>query len=154
SVNARLVDRQGLAFDLLMSANYTKNEIVSLGEDILPTANFQLGWPFPNVATAYFIRSAAFGANSSTVDPASVMCDGGVPAVAGGPNIMPGGPTIPCSQYNDAGILLGPAYPNYSFAVGPTVTIANNLQIFALAEGQYGRWINSTDASYACRFYF
>ncbi len=153
SLNARIVDRSSLAFDLLLSADFTKNEIVSLGEDILPTGNFQIGWPFPNISSSYIIRSAEFN-DAGQVIPASVMCDGGKPAVAGGPNIMLGGETIPCSEYSDAGLLLGPAFPNYSFAVGPTLTIGNSLQVFALAEGQFGRWIASTDANYACRFYF
>jgi len=48
---------------------------------------------------------------------------------------------------------MGPAYPNYSFHVNPTLTLYNDLQIFALAEGRYGGWIASTDANYACRYY-
>jgi hypothetical protein len=48
---------------------------------------------------------------------------------------------------------LGPAYPNYSFHVAPTLTLFNDLQIFALAEGQYGKWVASVDAQYACGIY-
>jgi hypothetical protein len=48
---------------------------------------------------------------------------------------------------------MGPSYPNYSFSVSPTLTLFNDLQVFAVAEGQYGRWIASTDANYACRYY-
>ena len=59
----------------------------------------------------------------------------------------------PCSDYTDDGLLMGPTYPNYSFSISPTITLYNDLQIFALAEGQYGRWIASTDANYACRYY-
>jgi len=81
------------------------------------------------------------------------MCDAGVPGYDGGPNIFKGGDTILCSDYEDEGILLGTAYPKYSFSVGPTVTLFQDLQVFALAEGQYGRWIASTDANYACRYY-
>jgi hypothetical protein len=81
------------------------------------------------------------------------MCDGGLPAVAGGANILPGGVTVPCSDYNAAGILLGSTFAQYSFSVAPTLTLFTDLQIFAVAEGQYGRVLSSTDANYACRYY-
>ena len=152
SVNTRLVEGRNVAFDVNFAGDYTTNEITSLGQDILPTGNFQIGWPYPNVATSYFLRGAELDANGRVI-ASSITCDGGVPAVAGGPNIMPGGETIPCSEYNEEGILLGPAYPNYSFHIGPTLTLFNDLQVFALAEGQYGRWSASTDANYACRYY-
>lgn len=153
SIDARVYQSQSVAFDLTLSADYTTNEIKSLGEDILPTGNFQIGWPFPNTATDYLLRSAELNAAGTSLNVASAMCDNGVPAVPGGPRIMPGGETVPCSQYNEAGILLGPAYPNYSFHVAPTVTLFNDLQIYALAEGQYGKWVASVDAQYACSIY-
>jgi hypothetical protein len=89
----------------------------------------------------------------TTVNNATVMCDGGQDGGYDGPNVFPGGETILCSAYTDDGILVGTAYPTYSFAVSPTLTLFNDLQVFAVAEGQYGRWIGSTDANYACRFY-
>jgi hypothetical protein len=153
SLDARVVELDNVAFDLTFAADYTTNEITSLGEDILPTGNFQIGWPFPNIATDYLLRSAQMNSAGTSLDRSTAMCDGGVPAVAGGPNIMSGGQTIPCSDFTEDGLLLGPAYPNYSFHVAPTVTLFQNLQIFALAEGQYGRWIGSTDAQYACGIY-
>jgi hypothetical protein len=73
--------------------------------------------------------------------------------VPGGPNIMQGGPDVLCSTYTDAGLLLGPAYPNYTFSVSPTLTLFQDLQFFAVAQGQYGRWIASVDAQYACGIY-
>ncbi len=154
ALNARLVESTSMSLDLMLSGDYTKNEIVSLGQDVLPTGNLQLGWPFPSVTTNYLLRGAEFDANGN-LDRSTVVCDGGVPAVSGGPNIMPGGETILCSEYTAQGILLGPSYPNYTFAVSPTLTVLNgNLQVFALAEGQFGRWIGSTDAQFACVTYF
>jgi TonB-linked SusC/RagA family outer membrane protein len=152
-LDARLVEMPNVAFDLAVSADYTTNEIVSLGEDALPNANFQIGWPFPNVSTDYVIRSAEMNAAGTTVDLSTVMCDGGVAAVEGGEEILRGGPTIPCADYDGPGLLLGPSFPNYSFHVAPTLTLFQDLQIFALAEGQYGRWIGSIDAQYACGIY-
>jgi TonB-linked SusC/RagA family outer membrane protein len=153
SLDTRAFESPSVAFDLGLAADYTTNKITSLGEDILPTGNYQIGWPFPNVASNYVLRSAALNAAGTNVDLATVMCDGGVPAVEGGPNIMLGGATIPCSAYQDDGLLLGPSYPNYTFRVSPTLTLFQDLQIFALAEGQYGRWIASVDAQYACGIY-
>jgi TonB-dependent starch-binding outer membrane protein SusC len=153
SLNARVVEQSNFAFDLAVAADHTTNEITSLGEEITPSGNFQLGWPYPNVSSDYIIRDAELDENGSVIRE-SVMCDGGVPAVPGGPPINQGGETIPCSEYQQEGILLGPAYPTYTFRVSPTFTILNNLQLYALAEGNYGRWIASTDAEYACRFYF
>jgi len=152
SLNARVMELQQAALDINFAADHTKNEIVSLGEGVLPTGNFQIGWPYPNISSDYIIREAELDADGNVIRE-SVMCDGGVPAVPGGPPIMQGGETIPCSEYNTDGILLGPAYPTHTFRVSPTLTLGNNLQLFALAEGVYGRWIASVDAEYACRFY-
>lgn len=153
SLNARLYQGRTSAFDLAVSGDYTTNEIVSLGEDVLPSGNFQIGWPYPNISTDYWIVDAKFDENNNVIRE-TVMCDGGRPAVPGGPNIMPGGEIIPCSEYDEDGMLLGPTYPNYTFAISPTLTLFNNaLQVFALAEGQYGRWIASVDAQYACAIY-
>jgi TonB-linked SusC/RagA family outer membrane protein len=153
SLDARIYQNETFAFDLTLSGDYTYNEITKLGEDILPSGNYQLGYPYPTIVTDYSIRSAEMNAAGTNYNVATVMCDAGVPGYTGGPNIFAGGETILCSDYSASGILLGTAYPKYSFSVGPTVTLFQDLQVFALAEGQYGRWIASTDANYACRFY-
>jgi len=155
ALDARVYQSDNVAFDLAVSGDYTTNEISSLGEGILPTGNFQIGWPFPNVSSDYILQQASLNTAGTNFDPASLICDLGKPADINpdGPNIMQGGPSGPCSQYTDAGLLLGPSYPNYSFAVSPTVTVFQDLQVFAVAEGQYGRWIASVDADFACRAY-
>jgi TonB-linked SusC/RagA family outer membrane protein len=153
SLDARVWQSDMVAFDLALSADYTKNEITSLGEGILASGNFQIGWPFPNVSTDYILRFAEMNAAGTNANAATAICDGGRPAVTGGPNILQGGPDVLCSDYNDAGLLLGPAYPNYTFSISPTLTLFTDLQIFAVAQGQYGRWIASVDAQYACGIY-
>jgi hypothetical protein len=60
---------------------------------------------------------------------------------------------VPCSTFSSDGLLLGPAYANYSFSVAPTLTLFNDLQIFALAEGQYGRWVAQVETQYSCGFF-
>jgi TonB-linked SusC/RagA family outer membrane protein len=152
SIDARLYRSESVAFDLTVSGDYTTNEITALGEDILPTGNYQLGWPFPNVATDYFLVSAQMNPAGTALDPTTAMCDAGREVVPGG-GLEPGGSVIPCRDFAADGILLGPAYPNYSFHIAPTLTLFQNLQLFALAEGQYGRWLASVDAQYACGIY-
>ncbi len=155
SIDARLWESDNFSFDLNLSGDFTTNEITKLGEDILPGGNFQLGWPFPNIATDYYLLEASMNAAGTNYDGASLICDGGQPAPGypDGPNIMMGGDPIPCKDYNEDGMLLGPSYPKYSFHIAPTLTVFQDLQIFALADGQYGRWIASVDANYACRYY-
>jgi hypothetical protein len=160
SLDARLYQSDNVAFDLTLSGDYTINEITKLGEDVPPTGNYQLGFPYPTIVTDYWLTSVQQGAGGDgTYDRTTAMCMAGtnhglVDANGDpGPNIFQGGGDILCSDYNDQGILLGTAYPKYSFSVGPTVTLFQDLQVFALAEGQYGRWIASTDANYACRYY-
>jgi TonB-linked SusC/RagA family outer membrane protein len=153
SLDTRIIRTENVGFDITLSADYSNNEIKSLGEDVLASGNLQIGWPFPNVASAYIIRSADLNTAGTALDLTSVMCDGGVPAVSGGPNIIQGGETIPCSSFSEDGLLLGPAYSNYSISVAPTLTLFNDLQLFALAEGQYGRWIAQIEANYACGFF-
>ena len=153
SLDTRIYRGESVAFDITFAADYTNNEITSLGQDIRPTGNFQIGWPFPNVASDYIIRSANMNAAGTSVDLATAMCDGGVPAVSGGPNIIQGGETILCSAFDEQGLLMGPSYSNYAFHVGPTVTLFDDLQIFALAEGQYGRWLANIEAQYGCGFF-
>jgi TonB-linked SusC/RagA family outer membrane protein len=154
SVDARLFQSETVAVDLTLSGDYTYNEITALGEGVLPSGNYQLGYPFPTIVSDYIITSAEMNTAGTNYNVATVMCQEGTNGgFAGGPNIFPGGGDILCSDYSDTGILLGTAFPKYSFSVGPTVTLFQDLQVFALAEGQYGRWIASTDANYACRFY-
>jgi TonB-linked SusC/RagA family outer membrane protein len=153
SLDARIFQADNVAFDMAVSADYTTNKITALGEDILPNGNFQLGWPYPNVASDFIITGATL-TSPGVVDSGSLMCDQGLPADGGdGSPIMQGGVSGPCSDYTADGLLMGPTYPNYSFSVSPTITLYNDLQIFALAEGQYGRVIASVDANYACRYY-
>ncbi|MGE0158651.1 MAG: SusC/RagA family TonB-linked outer membrane protein [Gemmatimonadales bacterium] len=159
SLNARVYQSDAVSFDLDLSADHTKNEVTSLGEGILPTGNFQIGWPFPNVASDHILRFAELNLDTSgnprpgSVNTATALCDGGRPAVPGGPPIMQGGPDVLCSTYNEEGILLGPAYPTYTFSVAPTLTLLQDIQIFSVIQGQYGRWVASTDAQFACGTY-
>jgi hypothetical protein len=53
---------------------------------------------------------------------------------------MPGGTPVNCSTIPDRNIFAGPAFATHSFSVAPRIgLLGNELQIYALAEGQYGR---------------
>jgi TonB-linked SusC/RagA family outer membrane protein len=161
SLNARVYQSDPVSFDLDLSADYTKNEITSLGEGILPTGNFQIGWPFPNVASDHILRYGELNTDASgnpipgSLNQASLICDGGLPARPGGAPIMQGGEDMACSTFAtlSQGLLLGPAYPNYTFSVAPTLTLLEDIQVFGVIQGQYGRWVASTDAQFACGTY-
>jgi TonB-linked SusC/RagA family outer membrane protein len=154
SLDARVYQGDQVAFDLGLSADYTKNEITSLGEGILPTGNFQIGWPFPNVASDHILRQVEL-IQPGQINVASAICDGGRPAREGGAPILQGGPDMLCSEFStlSQGLLLGPAYPNYTVNVSPTLTLFQDLQFFSVIQGQYGRWIASVDAQFACGTY-
>jgi hypothetical protein len=152
NLDARVYQSENVSFDLGLSADHSKNEIVSLGEGILPTGNFQIGWVFPNVASDHLLREVEL-IQPGQINVATAVCDGGLPAVPGGPNIMPGGPDVLCSTYNEQGLLLGPSYPTYTFSVAPTLTLFQDLQVFAMVQGQYGRWTANVDAQFACGTY-
>ncbi len=58
--------------------------------------------------------------------------------------LIEGGEPVPCA-YGLTNLFAGPAFATYTFTVAPRLSLLNNsLQIFALAEGQYGR-INRDD---------
>ncbi|MEQ1855356.1 MAG: SusC/RagA family TonB-linked outer membrane protein [Longimicrobiales bacterium] len=161
SLNARVYESDPVSFDVDLSADYTKNEITSLGAGILPTGNFQIGWPFPNVSSDHILRYGELNTDVNgdpipgSLNVASLVCDGGLPARPGGAPILQGGVDVPCAGFSSLtqGLLLGPAYPNYTVNVAPTVTLFQDIQIFSVIQAQYGRWVASTDAQFACGTY-
>jgi hypothetical protein len=83
-------------------------------------------------------------------------CDLGAPGKEKGATspagigLFPGGRSIQCDSavnFYDQELMAGRAYPNYTLQVAPTLRFLNNtLEVHALAEGQYGRWIFDVDA--------
>ena len=59
--------------------------------------------------------------------------------------VLQGGVPMPCGDIPNVNLFAGPAFATYTFTIAPRINLLNNaLQIFALAEGQYGR-INRDD---------
>jgi TonB-linked SusC/RagA family outer membrane protein len=144
SVDSRLVDMQAVRFDLGASATMVRNKITKLGGS-LESPNFQLGHPYPAVVGAV-VKSAEFDSTGDLIE-ATAMCDSG----AGEYGNLQGGPVVPCNTIPEEQLLYGPSVPPYTFTVAPTVTLFNDLQLFALAEGQYGGWFADIMVEYAHR---
>jgi TonB-linked SusC/RagA family outer membrane protein len=54
--------------------------------------------------------------------------------------VISGGDPVPCGPNQNINLFAGTAFATYVFTVAPRITLLDNaLQIFALAEGQYGR---------------
>ena len=142
----QVLDNDWVNFDLRLSGDHTMNRITRLSEE-QSRANFQEGWFYPNIT---FVR-----VNTATlVDPTDLtagvvaMCDSGDPNSPQG--LAPGGPSRPCAdviaQDNEGKLMAGPAFPTYTWSVAPTLRfLDNSLELFALAEGQYGRWLANRD---------
>ncbi|MQA91332.1 MAG: SusC/RagA family TonB-linked outer membrane protein [Gemmatimonas sp.] len=141
TLSSRLYQSDNVAFDLNLSGDHTQNEIVSLGEGVLESDNFQLGFPYPNVTGTYLDSAAVL----NTGVYGNAWCDRGTPEG------RPGGESVPCSDLQgfETSLLYGPAYPTYNFAIAPTLTLFNDLQLFALADGEYGRWVADVNTQYA-----
>ncbi len=140
SVNARVFERQGVAFDLGMTGSYVMNEIVDLA-GLPQTQCFREGFPYPAFCS-HRILSAEFNDAGNVVN---AMCDGG----RGPDQRREGGPPVPCAEVANRQLLTGPVFTPYTWTIDATTTVMNNLQIFALAEGQYGRIGSNTNTS--CR---
>ncbi len=145
-VTTRVAEGDSWAFDLALNADHTDNEVVDLGETP-PTTTIREGWPFPAHTGRYIVKSAEFDANGRFVQGPNdgAMCDGGTPRYdPNGPDgqaQFQGGELVPCASIAGAQrILFGRGFYTHKFGIAPTVSLFNNaLQIFALAEGHYGR---------------
>lgn len=149
SMRARIIDGRDVSFELALGADHTTNEIKELGT-FQGTRAIRVGFPYPNQTTDYRVVSAQYDPSGRYRDHygrrISAMCDSGVKLGSDDlPNsqrgVRPGGQPAPCHVVGDLDLLVGPAFPTYTFTVAPTLSLFNNaFQLFALAEGQYGRW--------------
>ena len=133
------------------------------------TNNIRIGYPFPNIVVADDVVEAGFDNSLALCDLTQYLagtrcgwgqnafgqrfyayCDMGVSTAPGGnsdPNAsrygnFPGGPLEQCGFTDaiDRQIYAGRGYASRTFSVAPRFTfLEGDLQVFALAEGQYGR---------------
>jgi TonB-linked SusC/RagA family outer membrane protein len=160
-LSTRVYQSEMFSFDLDLTADYTDNEIRELDEPSVASQSggVQIGLPYPGHVVRAYVTSAEFDPAGSLANVYGqrirAMCDMGVflgPHDPSDPNLtreqllenskygkLLGGEPGPCGgrQY----LWSGRAFATHTFSVAPRVSLFNNqLQIFALAEGQYGRW--------------
>jgi len=149
SLSSRLYEGDAFAFDLDLSADYTNNEIKDLDESY--TGNLRIGLPYPYLETANWVKTGQFEAGGSFSNAfgqrLNAQCDSGV-SLAPDPSAanasrwgkLPGGPLVDCFTNRTANIFAGRAFAPWTFSIAPRISLLDSqLQIFALAEGQYGR---------------
>jgi len=159
-LNTSVYEGRAFSFDLDLVADQTDNKIVSLSDPSVAseTAGIQIGLPYPG----NMIRTRVVEANwdpTGTIVSAygqriKAMCDMGIflgPHDPSDPKLTraqilenstygkkQGGAVGPCGGRQN--LWAGRAFVKNSVSVAPRLSMLNNqLQIFALAEGQYGR---------------
>jgi hypothetical protein len=136
------------------------------------TNNIRIGYPYPNITVADLVVEAGFDptlANCTAALYAAgtrcrwstnaygvgyyAYCDVGVSTAPGGnadPNAgrygnFPGGDLEQCGNAVDRILFAGRGFSTHTFSVGPRFTLMEgDLQVFALAEGQYGRTVDDS----------
>ncbi|MQA90914.1 MAG: SusC/RagA family TonB-linked outer membrane protein [Gemmatimonas sp.] len=152
-LNARIYESPAFSFDLDLGADHIDNEIKELAPGTTNN-NRRIGYPFPNVIVGDWVASAEWD-DAAPADRAftnafgqrlAALCDAGIslaPEGAQDPSlygVMPGGEALPCLTIPDRDLFAGRGFATHTFSVGPRIGLFNNqLQVFALAEGQYGR---------------
>jgi hypothetical protein len=165
-LSARLYESDPISFDIDFAGSNTDNEIKDLG-DYAGTPGIQIGLPWPNrtiddrVVSAEFNTTAlsctaallaagtpcryttnAFGTGVvAYCDPGVSLAPAGTPASELGKyGLVPGGAVEQCGAIPNQNLFAGRGFATYTWSVAPRVSLLQNqLQIFALAEGQYGR---------------
>jgi len=131
------------------------------------TASIRIGYPFPNRTVPDLVVDAQFDPSLAQCTAALyaagtrcrwssnafgrgyyAYCDLGVTSAPGGeadPNVnrysrYPGGALEQCGNAVDKDLYAGRGFATHTFSVSPRITmLEGDLQIFAMAEGQYGR---------------
>ena len=135
SVNALLVARANVGFDVTLSADHVDNEIIDLGT-FEPTESTRVGYPFPNSRTNYRVVGWSDELDQFGI-PVEIYCDSGTGPE--GNRRFPGGDPVPCAEMAGQPLLNGPTFYTHTISVQPALTLFNNLRIFATAQGQYGK---------------
>jgi hypothetical protein len=131
------------------------------------TTSIRIGYPYPNRTTPDMVVDAGFDASLSQCNATLyaagtrcrwgqnafgrgfyAYCDTGVTTAPGGasdPNVLryglfPGGALEQCGNAVDKNVYVGRGFATHTFSVSPRITmLEGDLQVYALAEGQYGR---------------
>jgi TonB-linked SusC/RagA family outer membrane protein len=148
SLHTRIYQSPLISVSLDMTATNTDNMIKDIGA-YPASGGIQVGWPYPNVTTRYYLTSAAYDPTGKKVDPwgnkIKAMCDSGVKSTDGvgseaAHGLVQGGDPIDCELKDSNSLLRGRAFFNYQFSVAPTIDLFDNtLSLHVSADGQFGR---------------
>jgi TonB-dependent SusC/RagA subfamily outer membrane receptor len=152
----RVLEGGSYSFDVDVAADYVNNEIRDLGT-FPGTASIAIGLPYPNQLTEDYVLSAQLDPAGDVVNAfgerISALCDEGV-SLAPDPSApdaaqfgrIAGGAPIPCATIPNRNLYVGRAFATHTVNVAPRVSLLDHrVQIFLLAEGQYGRWGEAGD---------
>jgi TonB-linked SusC/RagA family outer membrane protein len=149
SLSSRLYEGDLFSFDLDLGADYTMNEIKDLRDTY--TGVLKIGTPYPYMQTSDWVLGGQFEAGGSFANAFgqrfNATCDLGV-SLAPDPNAadagrwatLPGGDEVDCFTNQNLDLYAGRGFAPWTFSVAPRLSLLDNqLQVFAMAEGQYGR---------------
>lgn len=137
ALDARVVDRPQVSFDLGLNFTTMRDEITDLGGE--EVADLHVGYP---IASEFFWRvlSADIDENGNT---SNEMCDGGT-----GPQAVdPGGSPVPCAEAPR--VYWGNFSPTWEFGVNATVSLFRNLQLYGRIDARGGNMGANNDITSA-----
>jgi TonB-linked SusC/RagA family outer membrane protein len=132
-INATPVRRANLSWNVAFTLATNTNEIIDLGGIAIPptTNNEQVvGFPIDGIFHRKIV-SAEYDASGNLTN---VMCDGG----AGQSGRDSGGTPVPCGQAPT--VYWGSALPKWQGSLSTTLTLFQDLRLYALADYQGGNW--------------
>jgi hypothetical protein len=145
ALDITIIEGDNFGFNMRFSGDHTANIITKLDDSILEDSNFKEGWYYPNVVS-HTMDSAKFSDPSDFTSAVDAWCDFGDPLSIEGLSV--GGPSVPCAveAANDQQLMWAAAFPAFTWSIAPTFRfLQNQLEVYSLIEGQYGRWLANID---------
>jgi hypothetical protein len=163
-LSSRVFDAPWISGDLDIALDHVDNRIEDMGGYSGPVS-LALGLPYPNQLTDDRVVSARWDPTGSAVNAfgqrVRAMCDAGVTLAPdpSSPDVglygrRAGGAVVDCATIPNQWSLVGPAFATYTVTVAPRLRLlGDRLHVFALAEGQYGRWREANDREFSHVYY-
>ncbi|MEQ1856567.1 MAG: TonB-dependent receptor plug domain-containing protein [Longimicrobiales bacterium] len=164
TVSAQVYSGGWVSADVEIGTDHVDNEIQDLQGYLAPPA-LGLGLPYPNEVNDDLVVEAQWDAAGPATNAfgqrVSATCDGGV-SLAPDPNApnaarygrTAGGTAVPCPAIPNRWVNMGPAFASHTVTVAPRLRFLHDrLHVFALAEGQYGRWREANDREWSHNYY-
>lgn len=124
-VNASVLQRENLGWDLTLNYSTNENEVVDLGGVEIPPNSFGQrqvpGFPLGSIFMKKVV-SAEFDAEGNVTN---ILCEGGDPVTGGGP-------AVPCAEAGTA--YFGQPVPTWQGSVSSMLTLFNSLRLYGLVD--------------------